>query len=65
MKEYEFQNSKFLDVDLIDDCSNITITRYDSPVVLVRDEGDEMIVNVVTFIKRPIRVKVNNREVEL
>lgn len=64
MKEYEDRGQRFLDVDVEEDCSNITVTCKETPVVLVRDSPEKTIVNVLTWSSKPIEILVNNRRVD-
>jgi hypothetical protein len=49
IKETEQLGYKFIEID-IDDHPNITITAHGMPIVLIRDNGEKVAVNVLDML---------------
>lgn len=61
MKNYQDQGHDFIEVDTDEDCPNITVTHKETPIVVVKDNSEKIIINVLTWTLKPVEIHVNNR----
>lgn len=62
MRRYTQQGIEFLEVDATRD-EHVDVVMNGTPVVLIRNNPEEVIVSVIDYGRKPIRLLVNNVEV--